>query len=239
VQRVWGSLVVVAFWAMAALAVGGPGMASRVGALIGHVSATGGQPVLDRFPARDSRDLSATTTPGPSPGRSQGTTPAPAPTGPAHPASPISGLPAPPPGASAAEQQLAQVVLQAVNADRAAAGLPPLAWSAGLGRSARQHDLAMAAANTLSHQLPGEPALGTRESQQGIRWSWAGENIGYTTDRSTAGALGIDRAMMAEQPPDDGHRRNILTTSGNVIGIDVVLDAAHRRLWLTEDFARV
>jgi uncharacterized protein YkwD len=142
-------------------------------------------------------------------------------------------------GPSAAEQQIAQAVLRAVNADRAAAGLPPLSWSAGLARSARQHDLAMVAAHTLSHQLPGEPGLGTRDSQQGIRWWWAGENIGYTSDQSAAGALGIHRLMMAEQPPDDGHRQNVLTTSGNVIGVDIVLDTAHGRLWLTEDFAKV
>jgi len=133
---------------------------------------------------------------------------------------------------------MAQVVFQAINGDRATAGLPALRWSPALQRSAHQHDVAMAGANTLSHQLPGEPGLGARETQQGVVWSWAGENIGYTSDRTTAGALSIHRLMMAEQPPDDGHRQNILTTTGNQVGVDVVLDAAHGRLWLTEDFAK-
>jgi len=44
--------------------------------------------------------------------------------------------------------------------------------------------------------------------------------------------------MMAEKPPDDGHRRNILSTSYALIGVDVLIDA-HHGIWLTEDFAQV
>lgn len=44
--------------------------------------------------------------------------------------------------------------------------------------------------------------------------------------------------MMAEQPPNDGHRLNILSPSYNLLGVDVVIDAAHHTLWLTEDFAQ-
>jgi uncharacterized protein YkwD len=251
VPRIWGSLVVFAFAAMAAFAVGGPGVAKRVAFVTSHAGAApaaadGQRQGLEaragsqRFPARDSRGpvIGAGVQQGP------GQTPAPAPTPrPGQPPSPTSAgsrTSAPvPAGGSPAEQQIARAVFQAINDDRAAAGRPPLAWNAGLGRSARQHDLAMAGANTLSHQLPGEAPFGTRESQQGVAWSWAGENCGYTSDRTTAGALGIHRAMMAEQPPNDGHRQNILTTTGNQVGVDVVLDSAHGRLWLTEDFARI
>ena len=45
--------------------------------------------------------------------------------------------------------------------------------------------------------------------------------------------------MVAERPPNDGHRRNILSSTFTVFGVDVYLDAAHGRLWLTEDFARL
>ena len=82
-----------------------------------------------------------------------------------------------------------------------------------------QHDLTMQAANTLSHQLPGEAAFGDRERQQGVNWTWAAENIGETSDQTVNGALGLHHAMMNEQPPNDGHRQNILTTSGNSVGI--------------------
>jgi hypothetical protein len=49
----------------------------------------------------------------------------------------------------------------------------------------------------------------------------------------------MEASMLGEQPPNDGHRQNILSSQANSIGIDVVLDRAHGRLWLTEDFARV
>lgn len=97
----------------------------------------------------------------------------------------------------------------------------------------------MQAANTLSHQLPGEAFFGDRERQQGVNWTWAGENIGETSDQSVSGALSLHQAMMNEKPPDDGHRQNILTTSGNIVGIAIVIDPRNGMLWLTEDFAKV
>jgi uncharacterized protein YkwD len=142
-------------------------------------------------------------------------------------------------GATPTENSIVQSVFQAINQSRAANGLPPLVWSNALARSARQHDLAMQAANTLSHQLPGEAFFGDRERQQGVNWTWAGENIGETSDQSVNGALGLHQDMMNEQPPNDGHRQNILTTSGNIVGIAIVIDPRNGRLWLTEDFAKV
>jgi uncharacterized protein YkwD len=41
--------------------------------------------------------------------------------------------------------------------------------------------------------------------------------------------------MFAEQPPDDGHRLNILSSNTN-LGVDVYVDAKGQ-VWLTEDFA--
>jgi uncharacterized protein YkwD len=141
--------------------------------------------------------------------------------------------------ATAEEGQIAHAVFQAINQSRARSGLPPLTWSTALANSAGQHNLTMQAANTLSHQLLGEAALGDRERQQGVNWTWAAENIGETSDQTVNGALGLHRAMMSEQPPDDGHRQNILTTSGTIAGVAILIDQQHGVLWLTEDFARV
>jgi uncharacterized protein YkwD len=142
-------------------------------------------------------------------------------------------------GATAMEDQIAQAVFQAINRSRAQSGLPPLTWSAALAKSARQHDLALQAANTLSHQLPGEAAFGDRERQQGVNWSWAAENVGETSDLTVNGALGLHQGMMSEQPPADGHRQNILTTRGTIVGVAILIDQQHGKLWLTEDFAQV
>ncbi|HTK07088.1 MAG TPA: CAP domain-containing protein [Ktedonobacteraceae bacterium] len=137
------------------------------------------------------------------------------------------------------EHQIAQAVFDAINKDRVAARLSPLQWSDALARSAYQHDLTMTAANQLAHQLPGEAGLGDREKQQGITWLVAAENIGFTEDISERGVLALHQAMMAERPPDDGHRQNILNTQIKQLGVDVLFDARHGRYWLTEDFARI
>ncbi|MEO6703880.1 MAG: CAP domain-containing protein [Jatrophihabitantaceae bacterium] len=143
-----------------------------------------------------------------------------------------------PPG-SQSNLSYAQAVFQAINQARASQHLPPLAWSTKLAASAGEHNAAMAKANTLSHQVGDEPSLGARETAAGLRWSYAAENIGWTTAQDQSGALAIEASMFAETPPSDAHRRNILSTSARAVGVDVLIDGTHGRLWLTEDFANV
>jgi uncharacterized protein YkwD len=142
-------------------------------------------------------------------------------------------------GATKTEASIANVVFKAINHDRASNGLAPLSWCPELANSARQHDLAMAKAGTLAHQLDGEAGLGERENEQGVSWSEAGENIGYDGSLSVNGALELHQLMMAEQPPDDGHRQNILSQDFDVVGVDILLDPRNGVLWLTEDFAQL
>jgi uncharacterized protein YkwD len=142
-------------------------------------------------------------------------------------------------GGGTVAASIAAAVVAAINSARAQQGLPALTVTAGLQASAHAHDLAMAAANQLSHQLAGEPDLGTRETKAGVSWTAAGENIGWTSDMTQAGALGIEASMLGETPPNDGHRRNILSATFTAVGVDVYLDSTHGRLWLTEDFARL
>jgi uncharacterized protein YkwD len=133
----------------------------------------------------------------------------------------------------------AKAVYQAINEARAGQHLPALAWSSKLQASARQHNAAMAVANRLAHQVGDEPNLGARETAAGVNWTYAAENIGWTTARDRSGALAIEASMFAESPPSDAHRRNILSTSAHAVGVDVLIDSAHGRLWLTEDFSDV
>lgn len=142
-------------------------------------------------------------------------------------------------GSNASPDQIAQAVFQAINKSRADNGLPPLKWDTALVNSAKQHNEAMAKANMLSHQLPGEPNLGQRETKQGIKWTFAAENIGVTTDQSENGALMLHQDMMNEKPPDDGHRQNILSPIATLVGVSILIDQQHGELWLTEDFAHV
>jgi len=135
------------------------------------------------------------------------------------------------------EAAAANATLSLLNRERAANHLPGLQMSSALISSARRHNLYMAKYNTMSHQLPGEPVFTTRISQAGVPWHHAAENIGWTTNRTSAGATGLETAMYNEVAPNNGHRLNILSSAVRYVGIDVYLDAAHGKLWLTEDFA--
>ena len=133
-------------------------------------------------------------------------------------------------------------VLALINQARSAAGLPPLTIAAGLESSASAHNLTMAGGCGLSHQCPAEPELGTRETAAGVVWSACGENIGEggpVADTNAAiaqMAVGLTQDMLNEKPPDDGHRRNILSSSFTHIGIAIYLDSSGT-VWLTQDFS--
>jgi uncharacterized protein YkwD len=100
----------------------------------------------------------------------------------------------------------------------------------------------MAGGCGLSHQCPGEPDLGARETAAGVHWTAAGENIGDggpVADTAAAiaqMAVGLTQAMLSEKPPGDGHRRNILSRSFTHIGIAVFRDS-RGTVWLTQDFS--
>jgi uncharacterized protein YkwD len=134
---------------------------------------------------------------------------------------------------ASAQTAAAAAVVSAINHSRAALGIPVLWWGVRVTRSAHLHNLAMAAANTLSHRVSGEASLGTRISQQGVSWTWVGENVGEGPSFTTTDALTLERMMMG----DAGHRNNILSRYPSVVGVDVLFDTVHQKLWLTEDFA--
>ncbi len=132
----------------------------------------------------------------------------------------------------------ATAVFAQLNAERAEHGLKPLRRSTRLNSSAHQHNLAMAKKNTMSHQLEGEKPLGKRVTAARYTWSACGENIGWNSDISKDGVLLLETTMDNEVAPDDGHRRNILSTTFRDVGVDVVEDKTHHKVWLTTDFGK-
>src|SRR6185503_19840674 len=65
----------------------------------------------------------------------------------------------------------------------ALASAQPLAWNDDLAAAARKHDQAMIAADTQSHQVPGESNLGVRLIEAGYDYTRFGENVyAYCTD---------------------------------------------------------
>ena len=149
-----------------------------------------------------------------------------------------------PTGSATADQDGAPAaqVLALINQARATAGLPALTLTAGLETTSSAHNLLMADGCGLSHQCPGEPPIGDRETSAGVNWTSAGENIGEggpvsdTTTAIASMAVGLTQSMLNEQPPNDGHRMNILSTSYTHIGIAVYRDSSGT-VWLTQDFS--
>jgi RNA polymerase sigma factor (sigma-70 family) len=144
--------------------------------------------------------------------------------------------------ASSNSQTAAQQVLGVINKAREQNGLRPYTMSTKLINSASAHNRRMENGCGLSHQCPGEAALGDRESAAGVQWTSAGENIGEggpvgDTQSSIASmAVSLTNSMLAEQPPNDGHRLNILSSSYTEVGIAVTRDSSGT-VWMTQDFA--
>jgi uncharacterized protein YkwD len=145
-------------------------------------------------------------------------------------------------GTTSVDEEVEQQVFNLINQERSQNGLPAYTLSTDLTNSATAHNNLMASGCGLSHQCPNEAPIGTRETDAGVSWTSAGENIGEggpvsTTDSSESGmALGLTTSMYNEQPPDDGHRLNILSSSYTEVGIAVTVDSSGT-LWLTQDFA--
>lgn len=134
------------------------------------------------------------------------------------------------------EQQLQQQLFALINQDRASQGLSAYTLNSTLNGGALLHSKKMSSCG-MSHQCPGEADPCQRISAEGIAWTSCGENVGYTSANPTdwSGVQKIEQAMLAEQPPDDGHRRNLLSTSFHRIGIGIYIDSGGL-VWLTEDF---
>lgn len=125
-----------------------------------------------------------------------------------------------------------------LNKERRAHGEKPVTMNKKLTLSAHRHNVTMAKADTMSHQLPGEAFFADRISRTGYNWQSAGENIGWNSNLSNAGIMSLEREMYREKAPDNGHRLNILDKSFTQVGIDVYYDAAHNKLWFTQDFGQ-
>jgi uncharacterized protein YkwD len=138
------------------------------------------------------------------------------------------------------EKQLALQLFDQINIDRAALGLPSYAWNDTLASVAYQHNIVMATTGCgLMHQCPNEPTPCERFKNGGITLPACAENVDYTyisayPDAWTAIKMHTEQGMLAEQPPNNGHRKNLLSTSLYQIGISVLIDS-QGRAWVTED----
>lgn len=129
-------------------------------------------------------------------------------------------------GAFAQEPGPAQILFQAANRERAAIGLGLLKWDATLAAAAHGHAQRMAAQNTLSHQLTGEPDMLARAKQAGAHFSELAENVAEGPS-----AESIHEQWMHSPP----HRANLLDPQLNSVGIAIA--ERGRILFAVEDFS--
>jgi uncharacterized protein YkwD len=132
-------------------------------------------------------------------------------------------------------------VLAHINAARTAAGLSALTLDDQLSKASALHNQLMINGCGLQHQCSGEAGLGDRFTAQGVQWTSAGENIGFGSSGASDAAVvqaanGLTDSMLAEKPPNDGHRLNILSSSFTEVGIAVTRDSSGT-VWMTQDFA--
>jgi uncharacterized protein YkwD len=116
-------------------------------------------------------------------------------------------------------------VVAAVNQDRGAAGLPPLASDGQLGAYAQSWAQHIAATQQMVHTDLG--ALIRLPYMAG--WRALGENLFMSTGTPSAGA--VEGAWMASS----GHRANILNGGYNRIGVGTARDSSGR-LWVVAEF---
>ena len=127
-------------------------------------------------------------------------------------------------------------VFAMINSERKAHGVRALVRSGNLNSSGRTHNRWMQKYNEMSHQLPGEPWLGKRETNAGYSWSSCGENIAWNSSVSLSGVKMLQSMMYNEKAPYDAHRQNILDPGFANVGVDVLIDGTHHKVWLTTDF---
>jgi uncharacterized protein YkwD len=218
------------------LGAGFAGVASAQTSTSAGVHPAAQQVTAGTVQTRRHRPPRPTTTASPTPPRTA--SPTPTRTASPTPTTPAATTPAPTPTPTA--DTVIDQVLAHINAARTQNGLVALTLNADLSRASELHNQLMIGGCGLSHQCPGEAGLGDRFTAQGVRWTSAGENIGYGSAGSSQAAVvgaanGLTDSMLAEQPPNDGHRRNLLNTGFRQIGLAVDRDA-NGLVWMTQDF---
>jgi uncharacterized protein YkwD len=128
-----------------------------------------------------------------------------------------------------------------LNHHRAVYGLPPLARDPIAEQAAQFQAEDMLVSDKMGHVDSSGRLPMTRYSDLGGKADYYGENVGFRSPGVVdEGPLWdvlsrLDQAMMAEVPPNDGHRRNILSNNFSVVGIGIAVGP--NGVFMAEDFA--
>lgn len=140
---------------------------------------------------------------------------------------------APAGAATVSTGQMAQYLFSTINALRKAQGRPALKLNSRLVSSAAPHSRLMQRHNALTKQFRGEPAPATRIARTGFPAVASHEIVGVVRNASELSAW--QRRIMA----NTWVRAVVYSTRMTHVGIGIVSDPTHRKIWITEDFAQV
>jgi hypothetical protein len=115
-----------------------------------------------------------------------------------------------------------------INADRAAAGLPPLRVDPRLTSIARERSASMAAARQLGHVQPDGRTVVDMIRAAGIAWYGVGETIGWNTYPSLRDSTDVVNRGWLSSPE---HAAIIRSTAYNYLGVALGETAGGDRYW--------
>ena len=138
------------------------------------------------------------------------------------------------------EDPVKKGAFQQINADRAAHGLPPVAWDEAGSKVADRFTAAQVQEGTRGHYLPDGLPPYARTGLAGVFGMGAENAVAWMTSapgfREPALKLALDgeASMMAERPPNDGHRKTILDPDATHVGVGWAQGAGQFRM--SEEF---
>jgi Cysteine-rich secretory protein family len=116
-------------------------------------------------------------------------------------------------------------VLDRINRDRIAAGIPPVLWDEGASRVADRYCASQIQERTSGHFLTNGVPPYARTSFAGVFGMQYENSVTWRTTAAAFDESPIDLAleshdgMLAERPPNDGHRRTILDPAATHVGV--------------------
>ena len=152
------------------------------------------------------------------------------------------------PGSARPEDPVQSAIFERINADRAAAGLPPVAWDARTASAATAFCAAQIRERTRGHFLTDGLPPYARTALAGIFGMEAQNSSTWLTSarsfqRSTVDlALAAHADMIGERPPADGHRRTILDPEATHVGVGWAQEHGNFRMaqeFMTRHLARL
>jgi uncharacterized protein YkwD len=120
-------------------------------------------------------------------------------------------------------ERLARLLVEQINAERAAYGLAPYQFDAAIAAAAATHSADQAAQRKMSHTGTDGSNAGQRLTRQGVRWNSWGENVGAGfNDPAT-----LAQAWLASPT----HRPIVLHATYTRVGAGVATASDGTRYW--------